>query len=411
MSRLWWTALALACAAPALGGGPAEPGARGDLHRAAEAVARLKLPDVAERVRALETIERFPDKALPYLVRAARNDDALLRARVAHALGRIGKGRRDALFALGELLEDPNVLVRREAILAAAAAGDPSHVPLVEPLLKDAVPAARADAVRALAALDPAHAEARMKQLLAHEDAAVRRAALAETAAALERARGQLRAEKDAQRRADLAKAADAQAAQLAQAARSLLGDADAGVRLDATSALARSGKATAATFVGLLGDKDALVRAAAVSGLRRVKAADAVPRLIGLLEDPSQGVRAAAISALGELDAARASVRPLVNQLGGSAKRCRERAILALGFLGRKRGKSDVRHKLAWRAAPALIQLLADEDADIRQKAHLALRFMFGENVVFNARGSVADRERAMAEWQAVWEKKRGAR
>ena len=387
MGRLRVPMLAAWLAATAFGGAAAERGAgrRDQVHRVVEAIARLKLPDGAEGVRAHKTIEKSPPHANPYLARAARSDDALFRARVAHALGRAGKGSRDALFALAELLKDPDAFVRREAILALSTAGDASHVAAIEPLLADPVAAVRRDAVGAVAALAGRGALDRLRALLRHEDAAVRRAALAELVAR---------------------KAPD-----LGTLAPPLLKDPDAGVRLDATGALASSGGASATLLMGLLSDKDALVRAAAVSALRGAGAKEAVARLIELLDDPSQGVRAAAISALGQLDQERVAVGPLIDQLTGASKRCRERAILALGFLGRRRGKRDVRYKRAWRAVPVLIQMIGDEDPDIRQKAHLALRFMLGENVVFNPRGSVDGRQKAMAEWQAVWQKKRGRR
>ena len=59
MGRLRVPMLAAWLAATAFGGAAAERGAgrRDQVHRVVEAIARLKLADVAERVRALMTIE------------------------------------------------------------------------------------------------------------------------------------------------------------------------------------------------------------------------------------------------------------------------------------------------------------------------------------------------------------------
>ena len=156
MGRVWLLALVFSIRVVGLAGeAPPERRARRDdeAHRVVEAIARLKLPNRKDRLRALETIKRFPDKAIPVLVRAARNDDPVVRARVANALALVGKGDRDALFALGVLLNDPDAFVRREALAAMAKAGDASHMAQVEALLADGQESVRGDAVRAAAAL------------------------------------------------------------------------------------------------------------------------------------------------------------------------------------------------------------------------------------------------------------------
>ena len=75
---------------------------------------------------------------------------------VAHELALVGKGDRDALFALAVLLKDPDAFVRREAVVAMSKAGDSFHIPQIEALLIDRQEAVRAEAVRAVAALDHA---------------------------------------------------------------------------------------------------------------------------------------------------------------------------------------------------------------------------------------------------------------
>lgn len=341
-------------------------------HRVVEAIVRLKLPDRKERLRALETIKRFPDKAIPYLLKAARNDDALFRARVANALGLVGKGERDALWALAVLLKDPDTMVRREAIAALARAGDASHVKQIEPLLADREATVRADAVRAVAELEPPKAIERLKGFLQHADARVRRTALEELV-----------------RR---------QAPDLSALLPPLLKDADGGVRGDAVAALASvAPKDATAQLVELLGDAEPYVRSTTLAALKRLGARETVPRILGLLQDPSEDVRAEAISALGVLGGQEA-VTPLLGQLAAPSKQLRERAALSLGFLRDK----------ARPAVPGLIQLLSDGDEGVREKADLGLRLILRTTVGFQAGASLEHRQEAIAKWQEAWTKAR---
>ncbi len=352
-------------------------------HRVIEAIARLKMPSSAARQRALRTIERFAEKAIRPLVLAARHDDPVLRARVAHALGRVGKGDRDALFALTTLLRDPEAPVRREAITALGQTGDRSHIAELEKRLDDRVQAVRGDAVHAIAELAGDDAPQHLAELLKHEGPAVRRAALAEL---LER-----------------------KPSRLSPLLPSLLKDPDPGVRADAADALARTKKEKAVPpLLALLDDQSPRVRAAAVMALKDAKAKEAVPRLMDLVKDPDESVRLEAISALGLLDHQRVAVEPLMKLLTGPSKRVRERAAFALGLLGRQRGTGDRYAPRARKAVPALIQRLDDDAPDVRHKAHLALRLILDGTVPFDPHGSAERRQKAMAQWQRLWRKTR---
>jgi len=338
---------------------------QGDSHRVVEAIARLKLPARAERLQALETIKRFPDKAIPYLVKAARDEDPVLRARVANALSLVGKGERTALWAIGILLKDPDTFVRREAIAALVKAGDASHVPQIEAMLADQQEPVRADAVVAIADLEPARAAERLKAFLAHADARVRRTAMAE-----------LLSRKDPA---------------LAEIVPRMLKDPDPGVRGDAVAALARlRAKDSVPTLIDLLGDAAPYVRVTTIAALKDLQAGQAAPRLIGLLNDPSEEVRAEAISALGSLHV-KAAIPALVAQLAAPSKLLRERAAFTLGLF----------RDAALSAAPDLISLLADADEGVRQKADLALRLILRTNVGFQPGAAADHRQQAIAKWQ----------
>jgi len=354
---------------------PPRPVHREETHRVVEAIVRLQSTNRDDRLRALETIQRFPDRAIPFLIKAARQEDRMFRARVANALGLVGKGDRDALFAITTLLKDPDAFVRREALAALLKAGDPSHVAEVEPLLDDPVEAVRADAVQGMAALAPKEADPRMRKLLEHKDPRVRRTALAVL----------------------LARKADGLDERLA----TLLKDPDGGMRGDAAEALVARATtkerkdAAAEALMGLLDDKAPFVVATAIDGLEALGAKKAVPKLVGLLDGQPVSVRAEAISALGVLGG-QTVVRALAAQLAVSSSILRQRAAMALGLMGQ-----DARS-----AVPALIQLLADKDERVRQKADLALRLILRTRVGYRAGASEQERLEGMRKWQEAWQK-----
>ncbi|MBM4031018.1 MAG: HEAT repeat domain-containing protein [Planctomycetes bacterium] len=373
MERGWLAVLVVMLAGAVCGGEATEapPPQHGEeSHRVVEAIARLKLPDRRDRLQALDTIKRFPDKAVPWLIKAARNDDSVFRARVANALGLVGKGDRDAVWALGVLLRDPDTFVRREAIAALGQAADAAVVPQLEPLLEDASEAVRADAALAIAELQPERAAERLKAWLAHPHARVRRTALAELL-----------------RRKDPA---------LAAALPALLKDKDPGVRGAAAAALPQvAGKEAVPALVELLGDADPYVRATAVVALKDLRAAATIPRLIEMLADKAEDVQAEAVSALGALQA-RNAIPALIGQLTAPSRQLRERAAVALGLF----------REQARAAVPGLILLLGDADEGVRQKADLALRLILRANVGFQAAGSTDHRREATLKWHDVWRK-----
>jgi HEAT repeat protein len=394
---------------------PARTPHREETHRVVEAIVRLRSPERKDRLRALETIERFPGKAIPFLVKAARSDDRLFRARVANALGLVGgetkdddgvvvrEADRNALFALTVLLKDPDAFVRREALAALVRVGDASHAALIVPLLGDPVDAVQADAVRALAALGPDGAEARMRELLEHGNARVRRTALAvlleQKVAGLDGRLFGLLQDPDGGVRGDaaaaLAERAQADVAKAAAAAR----DAAARRRVVRTAATDMPEvKKVADALMTLLDDKDPFVVATAIRGLKDLQARVAVPRLVGLLEGQPAMVRGEAISALGALGG-RPVAAVLAGQLSVSSSVLRQRAAMALGLMGDE----------ARTAVPALIQLLADKDERVRQKADLALRLILRTRVGYRAGASEEERLEAMRKWQQVWQESKG--
>ncbi|MFW6107110.1 MAG: HEAT repeat domain-containing protein [bacterium] len=383
---------------------PPAPRPHDEPHRVVEAIARLRGPDRAARLRALKTIQRFPERAIPFLIKASRSDDRLFRARVTHALGLVGKGDRDALWALETLLEDPDPLVRREAIAALANAGDASHIEAIRKRLGDRVETVRADAVEAIAELDPANAVDNMRTLLDHSGPRVRRAALGllveRKPPGLEDTLYRMLDDKDGGVRGDAAAALADCVWQRVVGEALQVEDAAARERLYRTASRTREDVRQAAeAMMQRLDDPDPYARAMAVRALKQFRAAEAVPRLVELLRtEQVERVRSEVISALGILGGSTV-VPALASQLDASSTTLRQRAALALGLLRQE----------ARAAVPKLILLLGDREPRVRQKADLALRLILGTSVGYKAGASEEARQEAIRKWEEVWRETKG--
>ena len=138
------------------------------------------------------------------------------------------------------------------------------------------------------------------------------------------------------------------------------LGDPDHGA-VKAVPALAK-----------LLDDDLWVVRMEAALALGNIgpDAKAAVPRLAKSLTDRDVSVREAAYIALGQMgDDAKPAVPALVTQLGSRNRRTRELAAAGLGAIGP-----------AAKGAPKLVELLGDNDPDVRDAARQAMSLIGAE-------------------------------
>jgi HEAT repeat protein/lysophospholipase L1-like esterase len=146
--------------------------------------------------------------------------------------------------------------------------------------------------------------------------------------------------------------------------------DADPGVRVVATRTLAVLGASDDETLAALEatlgepGDDDVRRRAARALGRLGPRAARATPVLVEALSDPNGHVRTEAATALGRIHSGSPEVvGALVEATGDEGNLVREAAAVALGRLGPPQG-----------ATGALEDLLDDEDGAVREAARRAL-------------------------------------
>jgi HEAT repeat protein len=118
-----------------------------------------------------------------------------------------------------------------------------------------------------------------------------------------------------------------------------------------------------------------------------------AAPYLIRLLEDGVGAVRFAAAEALGKLGD-KSAVKPLLRLLDDPQFGSYGPVIESLAALR------------AQEALPYFIRFLRDHDSRVRGLAANALMVMTRQFISFKAKGSVEERNAAIAQWEAWWEK-----
>jgi HEAT repeat protein len=314
---------------------------------AAEAVAPLvaTLGDRDRTVRAIAAvalgeIHSSPERAVPALAKALRDEEGEVRRAASSALTRFGKAGLPSLLAA---LKDRNPAVRSAAALVLGQP-DCEEKAVVKPLL---------------AALDDREVEVRQAAAVALEDVALKGSA-------------QVRPLDEAI--PDLAR-----------------GLKDPDIRSEAALALARMGGKAVPTLVRALADQDEDVRKAVAGALGSVgpKGRVAVPALIERLKDRSHDVRTCAVEALGSIGPA---AKEAVPALGRAMKDrdFRKPAVEALGRIGEaslpvllegwSKGEAEERAEIALalarigpKAEPALplfVEALKDTDVSLCEAA-----------------------------------------
>lgn len=197
---------------------------------------------------------------------------------------------------------------RREILLEAASARDPSARGLVLGALDDSSPSVRFEAAALAARLGFSEATPHLIGWLDHPEPTYRLAAT--------RALGALRVP------------------EAFPALRRVLADADVGVRLAAVEAVfAVAGRDATVALLDRLSDPESEVRLAAVRALGELADVRAVLPLLGTLQDAIPEVRAAGAHALGAIGDVRA-LRALVTAFHDAVPDVREAAVRAVGTL-----------------------------------------------------------------------------
>ena len=291
---------------------------------------------------ALGEIRAGPEKVIPALVEALRDDDHRVRQTAAESLARYLPEAKSALPRLtAMLLQENKAVVRAAAAMALAAFAEQAEEagPALVEALGDREPWVAWEAAKALGRLGAAGRKAlpRLKEVLSGDSPELRRSAawalgeLGPHAADAVEALTQAVRVGAGERKGGAARAAAMQAlgrveAPLQQAgpalAAALTTDADPDARRWGAIALGQYGPAAQA-FVGDLvcgmSDKDDLVRGAAVEAVGRIGpgAARAVPSLMSVLADDREGQnRCLAARALGDIGPAAREALPLLDKL-----------------------------------------------------------------------------------------------
>jgi HEAT repeat protein len=312
------------------------------------------------RLRAVQKLrQRGGVEGLSLFVTAIGDDDALVRAEAAAALGELEEP--DAVTPLIRALHDPASEVQEAAAQALKRIGDTSATNALLDALRRGAPGVRWRAAQTLQALDwhPETPEDELEFCVASGD--LRRAASFGPAAVAPIARV-LKEGDYAQRVLAASVLGDLAAPAVLKPLLAALKDRDPLVRTAAADALARQqGPGAVNGLVGALKDRDRNVRSSAATALGRLGDELAVEPLMATLQDKEWQVRAAALEALGRLGSRRA-LDPVAACLKDPDTEVRQHAAAAVGLLGSEASLEK------------LIPNLVDADAGVRQATAAAL-------------------------------------
>ena len=341
--------------------------ARPDARTVALLVSQLDATDRRIRARAVWTLGEIGQQSyLPGILARLCDDSALVRQEACRALGRLGSHR--AAHALCGRCGDEASDVRRAAVWALSQLqGSDALAALIGRLRGDAVAGVRLEAVRGLREMGGKPSEGALAAALEDQSPRVALAAI--------RALGALQVRDAAERLS------------------AFLAAPDPRFRRGAASALGQLGqRESAKQLAEATTDPDSLVRKAALGALLSVDQPLGIKRAIELTRDPDPSVRRAAAESLSAA-AIEQVEQVLWLRLTDSSRRVRHVARRSLVAAGGKTVASRfmaainspdkfVRRECVWALAdlnhgpaiPHLIQTLADEDAQTKQGAVIAL-------------------------------------
>ena len=277
--------------------------------RAVDALVVALKSDTDARVReaAAEALGEIDSpRAVPGLIAALGSEKVgAVRAKIAWALGEIDDKR--AVEALGAVVRDPDVEVRRQAVSALGELESAAAVPMLIPALKDADVETRKQAAAALGQIQSKDAVEAIIPLTKDADVEVRKQAV--------EALGQIQ---------------DKRALPALEAA---VRDANVEVRRQAIESIGQLDELKSAPpgLIAALKDDDHEVRKAAAEALGNMEDEEAVPALVPLTRDADVEVKRAAVEALSSIGGAR-SVEVMAGLLKDADPEIRKIAAEALG-------------------------------------------------------------------------------
>ncbi|MCI0455869.1 MAG: HEAT repeat domain-containing protein [Gemmataceae bacterium] len=375
--------------------------------------------DARVRVKAAEAlwhVERPPARTLlPVLTASLKDKDPGVRINALVVLGDMGSGAKSAVPLIGQALRDKEQDVRLEAVLTLGEIGPPAKalvLDLFATLTDDELRLLEPAVAVTLGNIGTAALPA-LTNALTHKDAARRRTA----AYAL----SLIGAKADEAMPALIKALTDSDPDVRSRAARTLgkvgskakdalpklqaaVKDKDASVRISAALAVAQvsGGEDSVAILAGALQDAKEYVREQAAAALRELgpKASAAAPALVKALADKEPRVRATAAETLGKLPPTGATTGKLDALLADPDEEVRLSAALARWASSEEKGREKLLEvvarglgsnraavrkraavvlgefgKGAQAAVPALLTVLRDPDASVRQAVAAALR------------------------------------
>jgi HEAT repeat protein/beta-lactamase regulating signal transducer with metallopeptidase domain len=277
--------------------------------RAVDALLVALKSDTDARVReaAAEALGEIDSpRAVPGLIAALGSEKVgAVRAKIAWALGEIDDKR--AVEALGAVVRDPDVEVRRQAVSALGELESAAAVPMLIPALKDADVETRKEAASALGEIQSKDAVEALIPLTKDADVEVRKQAV--------EALGQIE---------------DQRALPALEAS---VRDANVEVRRQAIESIGQleEMKSAPPALIAALKDDDHEVRKAAAEALGNMEDEAVVPALVPLTKDADVEVKRAAVEALSSIGGAR-SVEVMAGLLKDADPEIRKLAAEALG-------------------------------------------------------------------------------
>jgi len=212
------------------------------------------------------------------------------------------------------------------------------------------------------------------------------------------------------------------------------LGSQDRREREQAKSTLMAIGSPVAPALFGGLSSGNGYVRGNCARLLGKMRVAEARPRLVALLKDSEFYVRWMALDALADMArpedvtifeaALTQPAKPVDTHEGVMILAMRRTAAVGLYRAGGGKARQLLLHGLKDEepvirrtcafglgylkdasSAPSLLKALEDEDPGVREKADLALQWISGTKVEFDAHGLRLAREAGIGRWQKWWD------
>jgi len=325
--------------------------------------------------------------AVPYLIKALKDEDPGLRSQGARLLGDLQA--EEAIIPLGELINDPKDWVTRSAVFSLGNIGSPAAVPLLKKALKHYKPKVQEAALIGLDELQDKSALPDITELMiSANDQYLRWQAMmviqsiekGAEISALTRTLDDKKAKVTSRRNAVVMLGELKDESTLPNLLNAL-SDKDAGIRWGAVEAVGKMGAIQARKEVeGMLKDKSPDVRMFAIGALGRLGSRDSIPALAGMLSSKTIAERKNAIRSLGKIGGPEAA-KAIRGRLADSNRYVKTLAIETLVDLNDTQAVEEIK------------LLASNQSPSVRTAAMYALGKLGGDSVLDVLRAGTEDK------------------